>query len=163
MARTQTLAQLRAHIPVLQAALAAERTAPMSRAETCAAIERQVAAHATVGEGRLRYHVVGVGHGGDLGDALRVRAAPDGHIDLLPMLVSILGADALTVTLCSYLPADDDGSTVADRAARIREIEAELFEVECAEEAAIEAIEATGASVDRRADASPLAVLGMHP
>lgn len=162
MARMQTLAQIRARIPVLQAALAAERAAPMSRAESCAAIERQVAARATVGEGRLRYQVESVCHGGDLTDTLRVRASPDGRIDLFPLLVSVLGAEALTSKLCSFLPTDDDGLTLADRAARAREIEAELLQAEIDEEAAIEAVEATGASVDRRADADPRAVLGMH-
>lgn len=162
MAKTQTLAQIRTRIPVLQAAIAAERAAPMSRAEACAEIERRVAAHATAGEGRLRYHVKSVCHGGDLADALRVRTTPDGRIDLFPLLASVMGADALTATLCSYLPASDDGLTLADRAVRIREIEAELLQAEIDEEAAIEAIEATGASVDRRADAASRAVLGVH-
>lgn len=172
MARTPNIEQLRQRIAALTAERSALTSAPRSHAETRADVERWCAAQATIGDGRIGHHVKGVAHSGDLNDVFKVSAitgAPRGHagampapIDLAPMLASVLGPVALAEILGRHLPADDNGVTAADRRARIVEIEAELFEAECAEERLIEASEAAGAPIARRADMDPRAVLGLH-
>lgn len=54
------------------------------------------------------------------------------------------------------IPADD-------RPAALAELRRQIFDLECREEAIIEAAEEAGAEILRRADADPMAVLGLRP
>jgi hypothetical protein len=51
------------------------------------------------------------------------------------------------------------GLTAAERAAELARIDADLFDLECQEEALCRAAEAAGQEIDRRPDADPRAVL----
>jgi len=99
---------------------------------------------------------------GDVNRALRVRPSEDGTVDLLPVLVHILGPDALSDVLVRHLTPTPGVLTAAERTARLAEIDDALLTLEREEEAQIEASEAAGTPVARRADADPRAVLGVE-
>lgn len=85
----------------------------------------------------------------------------DGSIDLTRALVRLLGPDVVAEHLLRHVADMTTPLTATKRQARLAEIERELFEAECAEEQLIEASEAAGTPVARRADADPRAVLGV--
>ena len=95
---------------------------------------------------------------GDLGPALKVRADPSGTLDLAPLLAAVLGPDALAEALCRHI-ADDDGPDAATRSARLVSIDTELDKLHNTEEDLVEASEAAGSPIPRRADAPPAVVL----
>lgn len=93
-------------------------------------------------------------------DAFRLPAR--GPADLGPLLCAMLGPQAVAAALLAHLDAAPDVPDAAGRAARLAEIDAELFRLECEEEALIEASEATDAEpIARRPDADPRAVIGL--
>lgn len=79
--------------------------------------------------------------------------------DMLPVLLALLGTDAVLAALDRHVAAQPEGLDASTRAARLAELRAALFDAELAEEAAIVAAEAEGLDVQRRADADPAAVL----
>ena len=155
--KPQTLAMLRARIAVLQADPI--RSAGPSRAERVADIESFCRGAAAAGDQRMSLHVA-MGNSAEFFMA-RDRT-PDGTVNVAAMLAALLGPDALAAILCRHLHEGGEGPTAAERAERILGLDRELFESECAEERLIEASEAAGVPIARRADADPRAVLGMH-
>lgn len=155
--KPQTVAMLRARIAVLQSDPI--RNAGPSRAERVADIESFCRGAAAAGDQRMSLHVA-------MGNSAEVFMArdrtPDGAVNVAAMLAALLGPDALAAILCRHLPEGGEGPTAAERAERILELDRELFEAECAEERLIEASEAAGVPIARRADADPRAVLGVH-
>lgn len=170
MARTQTIEQLRQRIAALTATRVELTNAPCALAESREEIERWCAAQATIGDSRIGRRVAAVRHGGDLNDVLKISAftaaataGMGAPIDLAPMLASVFGPVAMAEILCRHLPADDNGVTVADRTARIQEIDRELDTLENDEETFVVASELTARPIARRGDARPEIVLAVRP
>ena len=155
--KPNTLAALRARIAVLQADPI--RSAGPSRAERVADLESFCRGAAAAGDQRMAHHVA-------MDNPSEVFMArdrtPDGAVNVAAMLAALLGPEALAAILCRHLPEGGEGPTAAERAERILGLDRELFESECAEERLIEASEAAGVPIARRADADPRAVLGEH-
>lgn len=158
MATTKTpvdLAALRTSIATLQAERqglqASTRDQNDARAENAAFAAAALASFTQ----RMEYAVTI----GDLANVFTLRARPDGWVDLGPLLATIVGPDALAAALNRHIDVLPSGSIRADRAARLAEIEAELDELEDAEEIEVCWFEAHGVQVDRRAGARPEIVL----
>lgn len=158
MATTKTpvdLAAFRASIATLQAERqglqASTRDQNDARAENAAFAAAALASFTQ----RMEYAVAA----GDLSNVFALWPRPDGKVDLGPLLATIVGPDALAAALNRHIDALPSDSTRADRAARLAEIEAELDDLEDAEEVAVCRLEAQGLQVDRRASARPEIVL----
>lgn len=158
MATKPSIAQLRARIAELQAERATLRASGDSHAEVCAGIDEFCQNAAARGDQSLGYAVMS----GTLAEGLTVKPGPGGVIDLAPVLASLMGADAMAAALQRHVRLMADGPNAADRAARLAEISAELDRLERDEETQIEASEATGAPIARRADARAEIVLGVR-
>jgi hypothetical protein len=75
-----------------------------------------------------------------------------------------LNPDAMIARLCSSIDADSDDAnalTQAERETKVAELRSDILATEREEEALIERLEAAGASLLRRGDADPRAVLGL--
>ena len=72
-----------------------------------------------------------------------------------------MGPEALAEVLCRHITGPDHPGA-AVRAERLVQIARKMLDLEVAEEGLIEASEATGSPLARRADADPRAVLGMR-
>lgn len=158
MATKPSIAQLRPRIAELQSELAALQASGASHAEVCAGIDAFCRGAAARGDQTLGYAVIS----GTLGEGLTIRPGPGGVVDLAPVLASVLGADGLATALQRHVRLMEDGPSVAERAARLAEISAELDRHERDEETLIEASEATATPIARRADARPEIVLGVR-
>ncbi|CAM3909711.1 DUF3486 domain-containing protein [Bordetella tumbae] len=86
----------------------------------------------------------------------RVKLVPDLALSLL---VST-NREAFRSILINAAKAGVEGRQVADKGAELARLEAQLYELELAEEAEFERLEAAGETVLRRADANPRAILG---
>jgi hypothetical protein len=80
-------------------------------------------------------------------------------IDLSPILVSVLGAAAVRAAILDAIEQVPTGLPASERRTRVREIDAELDQLEGDEERLIEESEAAGRPIARRADARPEIVL----
>lgn len=136
----------------------------LSRSEAEAVIDRHVDSLAAQGTARVGHAVALLLGGHGLSNALAVRSvgAP-ALLDLGAVLAAVLGADPLKAALRSHLADVPEGLPRAARIARRAEIDAELWTIEAREEALIVAAEASGQSVQRRADARPEIVLAIPP
>jgi hypothetical protein len=79
--------------------------------------------------------------------------------DLAPVLLALLGVDAVMASLDRHMAALPEGLDSAARATRLEHLVGGLFQAELAEEAQVMAAEDRGERVTRRADADPAAVL----
>lgn len=156
MSTMQKVMKLREDIAASKVKRDAAAIAPLSRAELTAAMSRQLEIAGAVAE-RAMAHRVGAADYDD--GLLAARVTGDGRVDLLPPMVALFGAEAVQAMLARFVERAPDGPSVADRAARLSALEAELTELEVAEEKAIRALESQGVEVIRRGDADPRAVL----
>lgn len=156
--KPNTLASIRARNEALQREHGALQNAEPNRAETAADFESFCRGAAAAGDQRLAYHTAT----GNPADAFVLRCMPDGTVTVAPLLAALLGPDKLAAELCRHLPDGPGGPPAAERAERLAAVAAELFEAECVEERLIEASEAAGVPIARRADADPRAVLGVR-
>ncbi|NVM90835.1 hypothetical protein FHT32_004492 [Variovorax sp. SG517] len=85
----------------------------------------------------------------------------DRTVSLGDLLVPLLGVDAVLSALTRHF---DDGDDLAkpERAARLAAFDAELLQLERAEEALIREVEAAGGLALRRANANPVVVLDVE-
>lgn len=155
MSTMQKVSKLRDDVAATKAKRDAAASAPLSRAELTAALSRQLIAGA-VAERALAHRVGAADYDDGL---LAARVTGDGRVDLLPPLVALFGAEAVQAMLARFVERAPDGPSAADRAARLSALDAELLELEAAEEKAIRALESQGVEVIRRGDADPRAVL----
>ncbi len=79
--------------------------------------------------------------------------------DVTGLLAALLGPEKLMTALDKHLAQLPDGPTDAQRAEGLAELDRQVEALENAEEDEIEALEAAGAAVARRPDASPAVVL----
>jgi len=149
------LATLRESIAAMQAERDALASAGPSRAETVAAVDAWAAQAAAQAASKLNYAV----KSSDITAALEVRARPDGVVQLGPLLAALMGPEVLAAALRRFIDDIPQGLPLADRRARIAELDAQILEAEMSEERAVEALEALGETVLRRADADPRAIL----
>ncbi len=91
-------------------------------------------------------------------DALKMFDKPGLLVELLrePLKVYLLEVFDAEAGETTGLPA-------GERRKRLAELAGQIFKLEVAEEAIIEELEAAGTDVQRRADASPIAQLGLSP
>lgn len=157
---TPTLATIRDRIKELVSDRQTLVDAPRARSESRSDIDAQCLEWAAIGEKRVAHPVGMVAFGSKINDLFLIRPQ-SGVVDLGPVLSLVVGPERLAAVLAVYLESRPDGITATERAAQIAEIEAQLLELERAEEALIEASEAAGLPIARRGDADPRAVLGV--
>lgn len=80
-------------------------------------------------------------------------------LDLSALLVSLLGRAAVRAAILDAIERVPEGLSASQRHERVRELDAELDELEGAEERLIESSEASNHPIARRADARPEIVL----
>lgn len=161
MAKTPTndLGAMRAAIAGLQAERTKLQVSTRDQGEARAEITAYMAQSAEPIAARLRYAVTAAGIGTDL---LIARPRADGAVDLGPVLVALLGPDALAAALSRYVDELPPAADRAERAARLAEIAAELTDLEEREERLICELEKQGLQADRRGDARPEIVLAIR-
>lgn len=158
MAKTihRDLASIRAGRPPLLAERVRLQAGHWGQDEARLAVASQCAGLAEAFSQRLAYAV----QTGDLTPAFQLRARPvDGVVDAGPLLAALLTPDALGALLERYVMALEPSVDRAPIAARLLLLDAELAELEEAEELAILALEDQGLSPGRRFDADPAVVL----
>jgi hypothetical protein len=160
--RLSDLDRARGRVADLKASRAeVARTYELSRDETREALRQRFAAWQADGERALRAHVALVAQCDQ--DGPMFAAAVGGRAaDLGPSLALLLGPDELVQRLDRVLATIPEGVPSADRSRRLADLDAQLFEAELAEERVVMALEATGATVRRRPDADPRAVLALQ-
>lgn len=80
-------------------------------------------------------------------------------LDMGPLLLAFLGKSALKKALSGIVDVLPEGLSPQEKAKRLKTIEAELYSLEVAEEAAIVDAESAGESILRRPDARPEIIL----
>lgn len=128
-----------------------------SRAEVVHAIDQTIAAWSIEAETRLGVETKRA-HVGHSFSPFRINASP-GLVDLGPVLVAAIGAEAMRARLMKNADALPIGMPKADREARIAEIDAELLAIGREEEQLIMQSEDEDAPIARRWDADPAIVL----
>lgn len=151
---------LRAQIEKLKAEREPLAQVTCNQPEAKAAIEAWAADCVTEGEARFRRSVERIGRTGTV-DARPFIVDPDRPTDLAPLLAAVVGGPALAAALIAHLGAVHDGLDSEGRARRIAEIDRALDAAEHEEERLIEASEAAGEPILRRADVRPEIVLGV--
>lgn len=155
MKKATTLEELRVKIAAAQARRTELKSAPLAHAEVRVRLNDWATTESNERRRLLAYHAAN-----DPGSALRLRASPDGVVDLGPVLCALLGPATVAGMLASMVEssyADTPGS--ADRAAELAEIDSELDRLEREEEREVCRLEVAGQRVVRRADARPEIVL----
>ena len=160
MNKAPTLTTRRDRIAATKTQRQAVADAPRARAESRSDIDAQCLRWAQEGAERIGHKVGMVAFGSRIDDLFRVRPVND-LVDLGPVLAHLLTPERLAAILAQHLERHADGPTAAERVAQVAQMDRDLFDLECAEEAHIEQLEATGLSISRRADADPRAVLGL--
>jgi hypothetical protein len=151
------LEQIRQTIAELQAELFRVAASPLDRASIEAAVTQHVAALAASCR---------VGLTGERADS-PFDIVFDAHTNgwHAPKPLEVLAwwdAKALTAKLLAAIPVTE-GMSLADKRAATERLAADLLTAERSEEALIRAAHAGGTLIERRVDASPLAILGVAP
>jgi hypothetical protein len=156
--------RIRREVVTAQSELAAVRRAPPAADEARAAIVAEINRLAGIGtpqlsiaNGKATLWFPDQQQHAAPGSAL---AAPSGSASAL---LCWLFRDQIVELCTARLEQVAGGITAADRAARIAELERQLFQLEHDEEQLIEAAVAAGLEVHRRPHASPYALLGIEP
>ena len=87
--------------------------------------------------------------------------APNGLVDLLPVMVRLLGAEVVKNALLADIGQIPEGLDTFARAARLADIESESHELQIKEESLIREATLTGLDIPRRTDAGPSYVLAL--
>ena len=95
------------------------------------------------------------------GDPLLSMGAGGRVLDLAPLLAFAIGPEELLQRIEPLLAAVPEGMPSAERSRRLAELDAQILAAEITEERVVEALEAAGVPVQRRADADPRAVLAL--
>lgn len=158
-----TAETVRAEIRKTEASAEATRVAPLPRAELIRAIEAEVDAAAKVPSVSATRRD---GRPARLAEALRIAAAgPGGSImgDAGAGTWTWLLADLLKERLVELIPESIPGAlTDAQRDRKLADLANRKLELERIEEHLIQSAEREGRAVQRRSDASPLAILGVE-
>ncbi len=135
---------------------------PHSRDEIKAQIRAQLERMAAGSTDRARIAVRRIGAGvGDVRELFAAVVPANGAANIGAVLAGVFGLEVLAGALDGHVEALPEGIPAAERAARLAEIDATLFEFELDEERLIVEAEARGEHIERRADANPAAVLWM--
>jgi hypothetical protein len=157
----------RGRISALQAERAAVTAQTRSRAECVTAIDALLDHWQRKGDAALAREAARLAAGqpaefltvkGTAAVASGVGLAPFA-LDLSALMVALLGRAAVRVAILDAIERVPEGLSADQRGARLREIEAELDELEDAEERLIESSEASNHPIARRPDARPEIVL----
>jgi hypothetical protein len=161
--RTDYLTQVsesRAKIAALQQEHEQVRTAPRPLVEAVARIDRGLDLEAA----RLR---APLGALVSPDAPLPMRMQLDDVGDVSPLIASLFRQqvrELLVAAVTRHYKEHPPGLPALERAAKLRELDAEILRLEHEEEATIREAEGAGLELDRRADASPAAVLHVeHP
>ncbi len=160
------VAALRKQIATLQAERNDLTASKRSRAEVATMLDATVSSWALTGHATLAREVNRAAAGLpvellSLHGTVPIAATPGAasvRLQAGPLLVALMGTDAIKSALAASLSAVPEGVPTAARLARIREIAMELDKLEAEEESLIEV--ADGA-IERRADARPEIVLAV--
>ena len=136
-----------------------------SRAEVKAYVERAVALAERQAAHDARRALQGLAYGNaDVmhADVTDARQSAPAQVDLGPTLVAMLGAKKVLSVLLVDLDTVPEGLPAAQRATRLEQITAELYELETREEALICEAEEAGEIIPRRRDADPAIVLALR-
>lgn len=160
--RSATVQAIRSQIQALKQERGSLALVHANRPETADLVRAGLQALADEGADRLRRVVSNTSALGYFDATPAFRLAALGPSDIGAVLVAVVGAEPVAAAMLAHLDAVPSVPDAAGRAARLAEIDRELFWLECEEEAAIEASEATDAEpIRRRVDADPRAVLGI--
>ncbi len=110
-------------------------------------------------------HIHGMGPGGLASNGGTERDFA-GWLGRPGFLAEVFGAEIKEALLRRFDAEVGDGEPglpVAERRAKLKKLDGQIYELERAEEELIEALEADGADIARRPDASPHAALGLAP
>lgn len=162
----ERITHLRGRIAALRNERDAHLRNKLSRSETRAYIERQIAAWGREAEESTKRDLMLLARDGwtNLLEAPTKHAIGyqiAGRADLAPLLVALVGEKRVSTFLLADIDSVPEGLNKAARAARLEAIEAELLDLETQEEQLIEQCEEEGIPVQRRADARPEIVLGV--
>ncbi len=150
------LDQTRAKIRALQAERAEVETAPISRSECEARI-------AAIFDGLPNDQLLDPAPAG-LANGSFDQAELE-HMLSMPGLLVAAFSDQITQYLLKVYDRQtagaEPGLPLAERRAKLKDLDAEIYRLECGEEELIEALEAGGADIQRRAGADPNAQLGL--
>jgi hypothetical protein len=155
--------ELRARLRALQAERTVLAAQSRDRSQVVATVRQAVEhAHAAfVAQTRVALQVVAAGRSFESpfkGEVLTV-----GRVQVLEGIVGALGVEAVMDMLLRQIDCVPEGLTHDVRAARLAEIDRDIERIENAEEDLIEASEAAGTPIVRRADARPEIVLRVRP
>ena len=165
--KPQQIDGLRETIKALQAERSTLLAQPRSRVEIVAAVDDWVTHSQQQGDAAMHREVAKLA-AGQPAELLRVKGLSVGSagaavatIDLGPMLVALLGADAVRAAFLARMETLPEGMDTTARRLRLAEIDAELDTLEAEEEREIETSESTSWPIARRADARPEIVLAL--
>jgi hypothetical protein len=156
MSTNKKLDAARARVATLKRDISAVETMGPSRAEIRSQTAAYLAQVEAQGQGAIGRRITDPGERLHAGGLLAPVGAKN---DLAPVLLALLGVDAVMASLDRHMAALPEGLDAPARAARLDALRAELFQAELAEEAQVMAAEDRGERVTRRADADPAAVL----
>lgn len=152
-----------ASVDDIRAALGAKKTeregiaeAPPSRAELGECLDRAIDA---AGERAERIMSSRVQSSDYHTESLLTARVEGDRVNLLPTMIAVLGVDAVRQGLSRFVERAEDGPSPAERAERLAAIDAELLDLEMAEERAVRVLETEGVEIIRRGDANPAVVL----
>ena len=155
------LQSLRKRIDAVQAeAHALERTGA-SRSETSLALRAWADRLAEEGRARMRYATATASIDARPNESPFRLAVRNGAVDFGPALCALLGPAAVAKGFAQFVADLPDGPGYDERRARLNELADQMLRLEVQEERLVTALEATGKTVTRRADADPRAVLGL--
>jgi len=155
-----TVADLRIEIAALHAERADLANSGPTRTELEAQITTQCHHAATSDEAQRMRNLVANGMAYEA-FTLDHRKPPQIAHNLMSVFAAVLGPGRLAAALHEHIAHLPDGSTAAERTARVVAINAELDRLEADEERLIEASELAGAPIARRADARPEIILAV--
>lgn len=156
---------IRAMIADLQRERERVRSAPVPFDEAVAAIDEMLARWRITGQEWVSTEaIIGVASRGERPQLVDPHAitAPV-LLRLMLLLVGDQARETLIRQIEAFYRTADVGLPRDERVTRLRELDRELGKLEQADEAAIAAAEEGGLHIDRRANASPAALLGVEP
>lgn len=165
MSRPPSIETLRKRIAALQAERAELESQTRSRAEVVTTLEGLIAQWSAMGAATIARELERLALGQPAEPLTMRKAVPVGaapgvapvSVNFGPLMVALLGADAVKSALMGFVQAIPEGVPTAQRLARLAEIGEELDRLESEEESMVVA---SGGTIERRANARPEIILG---
>jgi len=162
--KPDNITRLRETIARLNLEREAITDAPLSRGEVKARVADWRVEGKARGDAFLKHWVRESAAGAQLRDIFTLKADGHGNVDATGLMFALADPLALDAALSVIVDREiGEGPDAAGRAARLAEIDAELLRLGHKEEDIIEAAEAAGTPIDRRANADPTVVLRLRP